>query len=386
MAFLAALLLNGCAGGPLSKIESSTALTSELPKELQDKFEVKDTTQAPPSRTEEAPAAQSLPPAPQPQVRPRKKLIKPTKDKSKPAVKEADLALDEHRSAPVPVAPQASVKPVSDEMPANGANGGPVVFPNRRPEKDPIWVGEKTVYEVGYFGMIAGSCALEVLPYKTISNRKVYHVKGHATTSSVFGLFYRLDDTIETFFDYEGIFSHRFHIALDESKQVRDALELNDSERAQTYYWNRWDKKEAGYTETKEYQPIPRFPQDTLSSLFYIRTLPLKDGEVYTFPVVSEGKNWEAVVTVVRREEMNTPMGRVRTVVVKPETKFQGVLKKQGDSFIWFTDDERRVLIKMEAKVKIGTVVAKLTKFQPGIRPGSAADPQSPQSQLEEVK
>ena len=178
---------------------------------------------------------------------------------------------------------------------------------------------------------------------------------------------------VETFIDYEGIFSHRFHIVLDETKQARDALELYDQEKAETFYWNRWNHKERGYTETKEFDPVPRFAQDSLSVLYFLRAVPLPDGAVVTVPVVSEGKSWEAVVTVVRREAMRTPMGKVMTVVVKPETRYQGVLKKQGDSFLWMTDDDRRVPVRLEAKVKVGTVVANLTDFQPGTPPAPEA-------------
>ena len=58
------------------------------------------------------------------------------------------------------------------------------------------------------------------------------------------------------------------------------------------------------------------------------------------------------VITVVRREMLDTPMGRIQTVVIKPETKFHGVMEKKGDSYIWLTDDDRHFLVRMEAKVR----------------------------------
>jgi len=72
---------------------------------------------------------------------------------------------------------------------------------------------------------------------------------------------------------------------------------------------------------------------------------------------------------VVRREMMDTPLGRIQTVVVRPEMKFQGILKKQGDSFIWLTDDDRRFVVRLEAKVRIGTIIATLKKVEPGTPP-----------------
>ena len=100
-------------------------------------------------------------------------------------------------------------------------------------------MGERHVFEITYFGMVAGDFTLDVLPHKRINGRQVYHVRGHALSSNLFSLFYRIDDIVETYFDYEGLFSHRFHLKLDETKQTRDSLELNDSEKKQTFFWNR---------------------------------------------------------------------------------------------------------------------------------------------------
>jgi hypothetical protein len=252
------------------------------------------------------------------------------------------------------------------------------VYPDRRPAKDPLWTGEKLTFDVSYFAVSAGLFTLEILPHKKINDREVYHIRGNAVTSQVFNLFYRLNDSVETFLDFQGLFSHRFHIVLDETQQSRDALELYDHEKAQTYYWNRWNHKERGYTETKEFQTMPRFGQDSLSVLYYLRTLPLPDGSVTTIPVVSEGKSWDAVVTVLRRERMSTPMGWRQVIVLKPETRFQGVLKKQGDSFLYLTDDENRIPVRLEAKVRIGTVVGALIAYEPGSPPEASAPAATP--------
>jgi hypothetical protein len=45
------------------------------------------------------------------------------------------------------------------------------------------------------------------------------------------------------------------------------------------------------------------------------------------------------------------------------------VLEKKGDSFMWLTDDDRRFLVRLEAKVKIGSVVAELKQIELGTAP-----------------
>jgi hypothetical protein len=326
-ATLVLALFSSCAGLSVSKVEPPT----ELPQEFAQKFEVKEVN---------APAPN---PSPSPEKASRKKKHKHRKDEKEKAAELAAIQAER--------------------------------YPNRRPAKDPLWIGEKLLFQITYFGMAAGDFTAEIAGLKMMDSRKVYAIEGHATSSSVFSLFYRLSDKIESFLDYDGIFSHRFHLVLDESKQSRDALELYDYDKLQTFYWNKWNHRDRGYSESKEYGQIQPLSQDSVSALYYVRTVPLPTGAVFSFPVVSEGKSWECVVTVVRREMMDTPFGKVQTVVLKPETKFQGVLQKRGDSYIWLTDDDRRIPVRLEAKVKIGTVVGILKQV---ISYGTAPVEESP--------
>lgn len=345
----------GCAGGFFSKIDKTTDLPKELSADVKDKFEVKDLSQLPskPATPAPTPAAGVTPVAKTPAtgeakaqlLADAKPLTKELKKKKKHKHKQ------EVASSPAP----ASVEPF--------------VYPSRRPAKDPIWIGEKLTYEVTYLGIPAGTFTLEALPYKSVGDRKVYHIIAKARNSAVFGLMYKLEDYVETFIDYDGFFSHRFHLHQDETKQVRDSLELYDSEKKQSYWWNRWDRKERGYSENKDFYPMEPFPQDTLSSLYYLRVVPLPPGGQVSFPVMSEGKPLTAYITVVGREELDTAAGVLKTVKVKPEAATRGVLERKGDSYMWLTDDDRRFLVKIEAKVKIGYVVAELKKIELGTAP-----------------
>ncbi len=248
----------------------------------------------------------------------------------------------------------------------------PFEYPNRRKGKvNALWIGEKSVYELTYFGVAAGTFTLSVHPFKSINGRKVYSLHGRAESSRIFSLFYRIDDSVESFFDYLGLFSHRFQMVLDESKQTRRTLELYDHEKKETFYWNRWNHHRKGYIEEKIVKPTKSFVQDSLSALAYLRMhrIPKKKGFQVIFPVVSEGGTWDAVLTVVRREALRTSIGRLNTVVLKVDTRFNGVLKKTGDNHIWLTDDERHILVRLDAKVKIGTVRALIKKLVKGTPP-----------------
>jgi hypothetical protein len=319
---LVALTVLGCSGKPVvPKLEESD--TKTLPKELQNKFEVLSADEA----------------APKPEPSPS-----PTAGKKK---KEKKVRASKKGAAPVAV-----------------------VFPSRRPKPDPFWVGEKQTLEVTYLGLAAGEFTTEVLPMKKIGDRTVYHLRGIVKSSAVLNLFYRLDDMIESFWDYEGLFSHRFHMVLDETKQARDVLELYDQDTKKAFYWNRRNQPDKPPVESKEYFDMAAFAQDSYTAAFYLRTLPLVVGQTYVYPVISEGKGWDCVVNVVRKEMADTPFGRRETIVVNPQTRYNGVMKQEkGEGFIWLTDDDRHFIVRLEAKVKIGSVAAQLKKVELGEKP-----------------
>jgi hypothetical protein len=147
-------LLGGCSSGTLGRVAQDNALPQDLDKDLVRKFEIQDAS---------TPAPTPLPtPSPTPTEKPSKKKKKTPKAAPAPA--------------PTPTPTLA-----------------PFAYPSRRPAKDPIWVGEKHVFDVTYFGMSAGDLSMEALPYKIVNERKVYHIRATAVSSSVFNLFYRLN-------------------------------------------------------------------------------------------------------------------------------------------------------------------------------------------------
>lgn len=213
---LGALFIS-CAGHFISKIDDAKVPQDAPANFKTDKFEVKE-----------------LPATPAPSPSPSEAVTKKGKKKSKTEVqKPGAVKVDIQKESTTP--------------------------PSRRPAKDPLWVGEKLTYQVTYFGMPVGNLELTINPYKMMNNRKVYHVSGIVQSSSVFSLVYKRNDTAETFFDYDGLFSYRLQVILNESKQYRNSIEMYDHEKAQAFFWSRWDHVTKGKSETKEYFPMTRW-------------------------------------------------------------------------------------------------------------------------------
>lgn len=246
------------------------------------------------------------------------------------------------------------------------AKASPVASWPKRLEKQYFWPGEKHVFDVTYFGTTAGSVELTVVPNKFIGDREVFHIRGYAKSTSIFALFYRLNDLIESFVDKESLFTHKFVLKLDETLQQRDLIELYDQVEHKLHFWSHLDHKNKGKSNEQFTSDIKPFTQDVLSSLFYLRSLPLEVGKTFSFPVVSNGKSYEVEAKVIREEKLTTKVGNIQAFVIQPDTKFDGVLKTTGDSFIWISNDEHRSILKIDAKVKIGSVIAYIRELEHG--------------------
>jgi hypothetical protein len=253
-----------------------------------------------------------------------------------------------------------------EKLPKMDAKKAAQEWPNRWNLQPFFVTGERYQFDITYFGATAGELVLEMLPPKSLVERPVYHIRAIARTASVFSLFYRMNDVAESFMDATALFTHKFSLKLDESMQQRDVLELYDQKKNVAHYWSKLDHKKKGkHQEQKEIEVKP-FTQDGISAFYYIRTLPLEVGKKYEFPVLTNGKIRDVRVEVIRKETIATKIGKIPALVLKPDVMLDGVLKSYGDSFVWISDDPQRRILKVDAKIKVGSVVAYLKEYSPG--------------------
>ncbi len=239
-------------------------------------------------------------------------------------------------------------------------------FIGRRPIKDPFRVGEKVVLEASYFGVAAGDISLDVEPSVQVNGRKAYHFKGKAESTSVFAMFYAVEDWFETFVDFENLLPFNYRLSVKESKQLRETRSYFDWDKLKGFYWDKRITKEKGVEEQKIEWNILNWSQNLFSAAFYLRTFQLEPGKKLQFRVGHEGKNILVTGTVVRREVIDTRLGKFKTIVMSPRIEIDGVFKPMGDINFWLTDDDRKFIIRIESKIKIGKIIAELKKLDKG--------------------
>ena len=256
-------------------------------------------------------------------------------------------------------APQKKVKKKKSSV----VTIAPKVIPSRRPDPMPFQVGEKLKYDVRYVGVTAAHLELSVLPEKQVSDRNVFQIQAKIKTVPFFELVYRVDDTVNSYWDADGLFSHRYTMDLDESKQSRKLIELYDYEKNNSFFWNRIDHVEKGFHEQKETYEIKPWSQDPLSSIYFMRSvkLPSDPNTEFRFPVILDGKPWETSVHFLKSERIYAG-GKDRDALVYRIENYQNGELKNRDNTIWISNDEHHYVLRIETKVKVGSFAVALDK------------------------
>ena len=239
-------------------------------------------------------------------------------------------------------------------------------FIGRRPEKDPYGVGEKITHDVSYMGLSAGTMTLESRPFAQVNNRKNYQFRIAIKTISVFSSFYAVDDYVDVLLDYENLIPSVFKLHVRESGQLREAQMYFDFDKNQATYWEKKVTKKDGEENKKQQWEILPYTQSIFSAVFYLRFFKWDVGTENAFRVSDNEKNLIFRGKAVRKEKIKTDAGEFNAIVIKPDVELRGKFETIGDNFIWLSDDDHRYILRIESKIKIGTLVSEVEKIEPG--------------------
>ena len=101
-------------------------------------------------------------------------------------------------------------------------------------------------------------------------------------------------------------------------------------------------------------------PLDELSFVYFVRTLPLADGDEYVFDRHYDAARNPTRVRVVAREPVTVPAGEFRTIVVEMRVRDARRYDGEGTVRLHLTDDARRIPVRVESRIRIAgsTVLA----------------------------
>lgn len=133
-----------------------------------------------------------------------------------------------------------------------------------------------------------------------------------------------------------------------------------------------YDKRVAHYTDRVRPDrtatlPLPDGePVDLISALVQTRDWDLKPGDKRELLVQFGRDFYPLVLQAGEYEEVKTPLGSFRTLVVIPrmEKDPKGLFKKGGEIKVWIAQDESNLPVKMQLKLKFGSATLLLSEYQ----------------------
>lgn len=226
-----------------------------------------------------------------------------------------------------------------------------------------LFPGEKTILNISYMGVSTGKITIQTKPETRLGKTDVYHMKARVKTADFYSYLYEVDDHCDSYISKENFLPLKFSLIQRQSSQDIDDLQLFDHAKKKTYSFYKRVTKEKK-KKKKKIKDIPRFFQDPLSVLYFIRGLPMVAGKTYGIPLVNQGKVEALNATFEKIETIKTAIGEKKAYKVKISTKHSGKTIKGGKMTFWFSADERRIFLKFNAKIKIGTVNGEIESYK----------------------
>ncbi|HEY6008112.1 MAG TPA: DUF3108 domain-containing protein [Geobacteraceae bacterium] len=217
-------------------------------------------------------------------------------------------------------------------------------------------VPERLVYRLSWTGIAIGTATQEIR-----AEGGTHRIFVTARSNDWLSVFFPVDDRIESVLDKEGgVFpgvSRSFRMETREGSHQRDREILFGRSGTAVFH----DRRSG---ERFTLSPPPG-TFDIYSSFFHVRYLPLEVGRS-VYVNILDGKEVQRLeVRVLRRETLRTVLGPVSTIVVKPLVRSEGVFEGKGGVTIWLTDDARRIPVRVQTKVTVGSVTATLVERSP---------------------
>ena len=229
----------------------------------------------------------------------------------------------------------------------------------------PYNVGEHLFFEISFGRIKVGSGELKV--EREIKKDKIstFHIIGKGKTRAFFDWFFKVRDVYETYLDTSNVVPVQF---------VRDIYE-GGYQKHQLYNFKHNDS--VVFSGGNRYR-IYSNTQDMLSALFYARTFKkgiLNKQKSFFVPIFMDEENYSLEILYLYNEYVKTEFGVINCMVFMPKMQEGRVFQNGEKMKIWISDDKNRLLIKAEAEIWAGKIMALLTKYKEVKYPLSISKP-----------
>lgn len=233
--------------------------------------------------------------------------------------------------------------------------------------------GEQSTYKVEYLGMVAGTATITVGAETTQWGKPVLPIVTMAKSESVLD-FYPIRDKFISYWDHRGERCLGSDLYADENRVKRhQRIKFDHGGKKATVI-----EKRAGADEKTWSRDVEPGAFDIASATFALRNKNLVIGESFELPVFTGRRSFTLKATVESRQTLDTVLGQKDVFKVRVQTGFSGKFQSKRDLYAYFTADEDRIPVRIEAEFVLGTVKAELSDYKSGRRYAMRADGGTP--------
>jgi hypothetical protein len=213
--------------------------------------------------------------------------------------------------------------------------------------------GEYLKFDVNYGFVTAGEAVMKISDTVHANGRKCYKIEFSVDSKPFFNWIYKVQDRYITLVDSEGLFPWRFEQHIREGGYTRDFTADFDQ------------VLNIAHTSEGDH-PIPPYVQDIMSAFYFTRTVDFTNfavGQKLHLRNFYKDSTYELDVKFKGRQVVEVGAGKFSCIVVEPLAKEGGLFKSEGHVYIWLTDDERRIPVKVSTKIIIGSIDSELVGY-----------------------
>lgn len=168
---------------------------------------------------------------------------------------------------------------------------------------------------------------------------------------------FKFHQHIDSTADAEPFTSLRTMRSEEQGKRVREIEGIFDHQARKATWTERQPNQRTTSIDFTE--PI----QDVLTAIYFLRTQNLEVGKSFEVLISDSGRVYRVPVNVAERKTIDTAVGHVKAIRIEPALfGDDALLHTRGQISIWLTDDERRLPVRAQLKVEIGTFDIKLKR------------------------
>jgi len=212
-----------------------------------------------------------------------------------------------------------------------------------------------------HYGFLNASYATLHVKSSRIDDVPVYHVVGHGETTGFASLFFKVDDTYESYFGMQDGRPYKFVRKIDEGGYTKD-VEINFDHKENKAVLN--DKK-----NNKKYNfALQEGIQDLISAFYYLRNnydaKDLVKNEVIDLKMLYDDDGvFDFKLKYLGKEIVRTKYGKVECLKFRPLVQSGRVFKEEESLALWVSNDKNKIPIRIKADLAVGSIKADLDGY-----------------------